>query len=314
MNNPARSTSQNPPPSNSFFSRFTRWHIFYLGTAVGAVLTACVLSAGGYAYLRFTQDAISVKNGQVSIAENNPTNTTHTEDNPAPKGKKIATADGNGVAVGSGDDSDISRDHTNSLNGNNNDFVGGDRTTSSSGHNSPSITGETITVFYNNNRELPGFDKNSGFTAPPSDLSKYSKASDLQPDSFMKQSSAKNLEFETEEIVIGGKIYQSFFQVDRYADNSRFVFKLDGQQKAALLQFGLPDLTSGDTSTGVYLVKIYADGKLLWAGECQRSQSRQIISVPIDIPGATALRIEVTSNGSNPTSLYFTEAQLLRGS
>ncbi|WP_446346123.1 NPCBM/NEW2 domain-containing protein [Coleofasciculus sp. F4-SAH-05] len=127
-------------------------------------------------------------------------------------------------------------------------------------------------------------------------------------------STVENNPVNTTHIVILGKIYKSFFRVSYYSNNSRFVFKLDGNQKAALLQFGLPDLTSGNTSAGSYVVKIFADGELLWAGECQRSQGRQIISVPVDIPGATALTIEVTSNGNNDKALYFTEAQLFRDS
>ena len=79
-----------------------------------------------------------------------------------------------------------------------------------------------------------------------------------------------------------------------------------------MLQFGLPDLSAGSTSQGVYIVKISSDGQPLWAGECKRSQGNQILSVPLDVSGKRTLAIEVTSNRNNESSLFFTRASVLK--
>jgi len=269
---------------------FTCTRSFQLGLVLGVAAGIGLSAAGSLGYLYVTKDSASVRDGQLTF--NKPTTTTTTQNNPSVEGSGNSRADNGGVA-NSGDNSE----------------------TSGSRDNSPSIKGNdnVVTLNITSNRELPGFDEERGYSAPPSDLSKYTKASDLQPDSLMQQASdLRQIDFEKNDIVILGKIYPSFFYVKEYAEESRFVFRLDGTQNAALLQFGLPDLTSAGTASGVYEVRISADDQLLWAGECKRSQGRQIISVPLDIPRAETLTIEVTSNTQNESPLYFTEARLFR--
>lgn len=229
---------------------------------------------------------------------NKPINTTTITEavNPSTTGDNNSTSGSNGVS-NTGENSQVARDPKESFNR----------------KDSPSIVGNNNVINIVPSRDLPGFDKKLYLTTPPSDLSKYSKVSDFQPDSLIQSASdTERIQFRKEEIVILGKPYTSFFDISWYAKDSRFVFKLDGTQKAALLQFGLPDLPTGKTTLGLYTVKISADGQLLWAGECRRSQGNQIISVPIDIVGKTTLTIEATSNGKNESDLYFTEARILK--
>jgi len=246
-------------------------------------------------YLFLTRDTLAIRDGQLVF--NKPTTTTSNQENLNPQGDKNAVANNQSTA-NSGDGSQTARDPNGSFN---------------RGDNSPSVMGNNNNVTIISNRDLPGYDGKSGFLAPPSDLSQYTKSSDFQPDAFVRQASdANNIRFDKQKVIILGKVYTSFFDVSPYANESRFVFELDGSQKAALLQFGLPDLASGSTSSGTYIVKILADGQALWAGECKRSQGRQIISVPISIPGAKTLTVEVSSNGQNDSRLYFTEARLFK--
>ena len=174
--------------------------------------------------------------------------------------------------------------------------------------NGPSTT---INIGFNNN-DLPGFyPKSSDYKQPPSDLSQYKKVSDLQPDSLVLQD--KNyISFEKSKKVIEKEIKFALFSLSSRVNESRFTFDLGRNYKAILLQFALEDLTSGNTSSEVYTVKIFAGNELLWAGQCQRSQGRQIVSVPLDIVNARTITIEATSNNSNNSRLYFLEAKLFQ--
>jgi hypothetical protein len=290
-------TPQVPTPSKVPIPRFNRKAAFYTGLFLGSVLGG-ILSAGcGFLYLLVSQDAVTVKNGQMSFSK--PVNTTTVTENinPSTQGDKNVVANKNSVA-NSGDNSQVVSDPKDSFNR----------------KDSPSIVGNNNSITIVANRDLPGFDEKSYLSTPPPDLSKYSQVSDFQPDSLIQSASdTGKIQFEKKEIVILGKSYTSFFGINYYANESRFVFKLDGAQKAALLQFGLPDLPAGSTTNGLYTVKISADGKPLWAGECRRSQGNQIISVPLDVAGKKTLTLEVTSNGKNESGLFFTEARILKG-
>jgi hypothetical protein len=300
--------------SKSKSSWLTRKVSFYVGLGFGGSL-GIILSAGlGFLYLVISQESISVKNGQVSLAKqvvtntdvnnsNKSTNITNSEventnkstdvtstTNLNPQGKKNAVAT-NGAVSNTGDNSDVSRDRS----------------------NSPTISGNNNSITIVANKDLPGFNEKSYLVTPPSDITKYSQVNDLQPDALVRSASdSDKIQFGQAEIVIGGRIYSSFFNVNEYANESRFVFKLDGTQKAALLQFGLPDLSAGSTSEGVYIVKILSDGQPLWAAECKRSQGNQIFSVPLDVAGKRNLTIEVTSNRKNESRLFFTKATILK--
>ncbi|PZU97096.1 MAG: hypothetical protein DCE90_08150 [Pseudanabaena sp.] len=295
-------------------SWLTRKVSFYIGLGFGGLLGITLLATVGFFYLFLSQDSISVKNGQVSlnkqvvtntdvnntnkstsIANSDVENTSKSADittttNLNPQGERNAVAT-NGAVSATGENSNVSRDRA----------------------NSPTITGNNNNITIVANKDLPGFSEKAYLVTPPSDINKYSQVNDLQPDALVRSASDDDkIRFGKAEIVIGGNILSSFFDINEYANESRFVFKLDGTQKAALLQFGLPDLSSGSTSQGAYIVKISSDGQPLWAGECKRSQGNQIFSVPLDISGKKSLTIEVTSNRKNESRLFFTKASVLK--
>ncbi|GET43309.1 hypothetical protein [Microseira wollei] len=179
---------------------------------------------------------------------------------------------------------------------------------------SPQLGNEVTRQGENNNNELPGYFPEKGFTAPPSDLSRFKKANLLLKD--MVISGDNYINFVKGSILISGKLYSPVFRLRGDTNEQRVGFQLDGSQKGLLLQFGQQDLSAGDTNL-TYLVRISIDGKLLWAGECKYGQNNQIISVPLGIPGATSLVIEysITEQGGfysyNSPPLYFTRAELL---
>lgn len=164
------------------------------------------------------------------------------------------------------------------------------------------------------NSELPGYFPAQGFTAPPSDLSRFQKDNLLIKE--MVISGDTYINFVEGKILVRGKLYSPVFRLRGDTNEQRVGFELDGEQKALLLQFGLQDLSAGDTNL-TYLVRLYADGTLVWADECKYGQERQILSVPLDVPGATSLVIEysITESGGFPSynlpPLYFTTAKLL---
>lgn len=282
--------------NSASFHWFKRKHALQTGFLAGLVTGVSIIGGTGFAYLSLTQETVSVRDGKLLSNKESTTNIETTTTS--------LDVGGEDNIVGSGG---------NSLGGENSSLTGNiDEKANAVGNSSPSIVGSYNSVTIVSNQDLPGFDESSGFIAPPSDLSKYERSSDFQPDSFLRNSSDyQRLSFEEKTIVIKGLIYTSFFEVSPYANKSQFVFALEGGQQAALLQFGLPDITSGNATSTVYSVRIFADGKLLWAGECKRSQNSQIFSVPLEIPGAKSLIIEVGSNNQYNDPLYFTRAELL---
>jgi hypothetical protein len=124
------------------------------------------------------------------------------------------------------------------------------------------------------------------------------------------------IKFIQENILIRGKLYSPVFRL--YGDKEkrrRVGFQLDGSQKKLLLEFGQKDLEAGNTNL-TYAIKISVDGQEIWSGKCEYGQKSQIISVPLDKPGATSLVVEysISQPGDfswNFPSLYFTKAELL---
>jgi hypothetical protein len=175
----------------------------------------------------------------------------------------------------------------------------------------PLVTGGEVKP---KNNELPGYFPEQGFKAPPSDLSRFQKDNLLIDD--MVISGGRYITFTKGKILVRGKLYSPVFRLSGKTNEQRVGFELDGEQKALLLQFGLQDLSAGDTNL-TYLVRLYADGTLIWADECKYGQERQILSVPLDLPEATSLVIEysITESGGfasyNLPPLYFTTAKLL---
>lgn len=123
-------------------------------------------------------------------------------------------------------------------------------------------------------------------------------------------SNSEKIKFKNEVTMIENKIYISSFNINRDVNQSRFVFNLDGTKKNALLQFGLPDLLFGRIVNDFYSIKISADKKTLWAGECSYHQDNQIIEVLLDVPEKKILILEVTSSGKNESNLFFTKAEI----
>ena len=293
-------STQLPQPQKMKIPRFSNKTAFYIGLIIGGIVSVSLSAGLSFLYLIISQDSIAVKNGQVNfnklVATNTSTNVNAPTANPSITGDKNVTVGNSGLA-NSGDNSQVARDPKDSFN----------RQTS------PSVFGNNNNITIVANRDLPGFDEKSYISSPPPELSNYSNINDFQPDSIISSASdADKIQFKKNEIVILGKTYASFFYLSEYANESRFIFKLDGSQKAVLLQFGLPDLPAGSTTKGLYTIKISADGKPLWSGECKRSQGSQIISVPLGVSSKKTLTLEVTSNGKNESPLFFTEARILR--
>jgi hypothetical protein len=185
---------------------------------------------------------------------------------------------------------------------------------SSQATESPQLDNEVSRQGENNNNQLPGYFPDKGFTAPPSDLSRFKKANLLLKE--MVISGDNYISFVKGTILIRGKLYSPIFRLRGDTNEQRVGVQLDGSQKGLLLQFGQQDLSAGDTNL-TYLVRISVDGKLLWAGECKYGPNNQIISVPLGVPGATSLVVEysISEQGGfysyNYPPLYFTRAELL---
>lgn len=150
-------------------------------------------------------------------------------------------------------------------------------------------------------------------SSQPPDIGKFNDAILISNVSF----GGDNFKSGTRDIFIQGKKYRSTFylEADR-AEPRRVAFSLKNSPppKGVFLQFGLSDWTSGNT-TLTYLVKISADGKLLWSGQVKYAE-RQIASVVLDVKGYNDIVFEyqIVEAGNaqyyeNP--IYFTEAKLL---
>ncbi len=182
------------------------------------------------------------------------------------------------------------------------------------------IQGETVTVTinYDSNAELPGFDPGQGYQSPPPDISQFDDAILINNVSL----GASYVAFETREIFINRKKYSSTFSIrpDQSAE-TRVSFSLDVpgiDPEGIFLQFGLKDLDAGDT-TLTYLVKIYGDGQILWSDQVKYEES-QIASVVLRTNDMSDIVIEyqvVETGGINPYNIqnqfpiFFTEAKLL---
>ena len=160
------------------------------------------------------------------------------------------------------------------------------------------------------NDKLPGYFPNKGFEAQPPQLDQFEGANVFTRDLVV----AGDVNFTNGNVVIRGRNYVPILYLEGSNREARRVaFKLNGSQKGALLQFGLNDLNSGNTNL-TYQVDIAADGKKVWTGRVIYGSEQQLLSVPIDIPGATTLTVEyiISQGGDNPRlNLIFTRAELL---
>jgi hypothetical protein len=284
-----------------------------LWVMAGGLVTIIVVGGGGYLAVRNGWLTISQGKGSLGV-QGNDNNTQQGSGHIASEGSTVSnsttTASGDGstisspTATASGDGSTASSD-----------AVQGDKTDASVNNgNIGNIASQgTINIYYATDK-LPGFFPNSGFKAPPSDLSKYRTANLLSED--MIGLGTNYASFAKGDVFILGQPHQVVFGLRGDGQERRVGFKLPGIQKAVLLQFGLQDLSSGTTNL-TYRVKISANGELLWGGECRYGQKQQLLSVPLDIPGANSLVIEysVLEQGGFASyeipPLYFTKAELL---
>jgi hypothetical protein len=112
-----------------------------------------------------------------------------------------------------------------------------------------------------------------------------------------------------------GRAYPWIFYLRGSNEAQRLTFKLSPEQKGVLLQFGMADLEKGDTNV-TYQVNIAADGNRVWSGRVVYGSDQQVLSVPLNIPNATALTIEHTTSiaragNSQERHLVFTRAEQL---
>lgn len=169
------------------------------------------------------------------------------------------------------------------------------------------------TIQYKDNSELPGFDSAKGYRLDPPDIGQFDDALLVTDVSFGES----HFESETRDVFIGGRKYRSTFHLEtRDTEPRRVAFSVENirNPEAVFFQFGLGDLSSG-TTTLTYLVKILADGELLWSGQLKYAE-QQIASVVLDVEDYSDVVFEyqiVETGGSSPSRspIFFTEAKML---
>jgi len=170
-----------------------------------------------------------------------------------------------------------------------------------------------VTISYKDNSELPGFDSGRGYRSQPPNIGQFDDAILISNVSF----GDRYFRSETRDVFIQGKKYKSTFHLSTDGlEPTRVAFSLVNSPppKGVFFQFGLGDWTSG-TTTLTYLVKISANGELLWSGQVKYAE-RQIASVVLDVEGYSDVVFEyqvVEAGNAYPhqNPLYFTEAKLL---
>ncbi|MFG6101938.1 hypothetical protein U2F10_06775 [Leptothoe sp. EHU-05/26/07-4] len=181
------------------------------------------------------------------------------------------------------------------------------------------ISGETVsvTINYNSNADLPGFDPNKGYVETPPDIGQFNDAILITNVGLGSQYAT----FSTREVFINKKKYDSTFSLitdGNLPTRVSFNLELPGvKADGVFLQFGLADLSSG-TTTLTYLVNVFGDGEILWSNQIKYEES-QISSVVLNTTGIQDIYIEyqvVESAGISNSRLrnyplYFTEAKVL---
>lgn len=181
------------------------------------------------------------------------------------------------------------------------------------------ITGETVsvTINYNNNSDLPGFDPNRGYVEKPPDIGQFNDAILITNVGIGSDYAT----FATKEVFINKRKYSSTFSLvadENLPTRVSFNLELPGvEANGVLLQFGLADLPSGST-TLTYLVTIFGDGEVMWSNQIKYEES-QIASVVLDTRDIKDIFIEyqvvedagISSYRLNQYPLFFTEAKVL---
>lgn len=163
------------------------------------------------------------------------------------------------------------------------------------------------------NEKLPGFFPNQGFTTQPPQLSTFEGANVFTRELVLN--GEVTFYGQRKDVAIRGRAYAALFYLQGSSETKRITFRLDPTQKGILLQFGMEDLASGDTNM-TYQVNILADGNRVWSGRVAYGTDQQLLSVPLNIPNATALQIEYTTSisragDSQYRPLIFTRAEQL---
>lgn len=160
------------------------------------------------------------------------------------------------------------------------------------------------------NDKLPGYFPDLGFDSKPPQLNGFQGAEIITRDLVVQG----EVPFNNENLVIRGRTYSPVFYLQgSNREQKKVAFKLNGKQKGVLLQFGLVDLSSGDTEL-TYQVNILADGVTIWTGRIIYGSEQQFLSVPLNIPNVGTIVIQhiISQGGDNPRlNLVFTRAELL---
>ena len=181
------------------------------------------------------------------------------------------------------------------------------------------IEGEnvSVTINYNNNSDLLGFDANRGYAKEPPDISQFNDAILITNVGL----GADYVTFATKDVFINRRKYDSTFSLvtdKNLPTRVSFNLEIPGvRANGILLQFGLADLSSG-TTTLTYLVSIFGDGEIMWSNQIKYEES-QIASVVLDTKAVKDILIEyqvVESAGIRTYDLddyplFFTEAKVL---
>lgn len=285
-------------PQKNKIGFFSRFNTFRTGFITGIVFTTLFLAGAGHTIfnvLRFGQISFGPNStGQIGSPSTDTRQATLQDSANSQEDNSLVQGNSNIVAQ---DESQINQEESNNA-------VDGN------------ITAEgdvNLTILYKDNSELPGFDAGRGYRSQPPDIGQFNDAILISNVSFGE----RFFRSETKDVFIQGKKYRSTFHL--LANNSEptrvaFSLKNSPPPKGVFFQFGLGDWSSG-TTTLTYLVKISADGELLWSGQVKYAE-KQIASVVLDIENYSDIVFEyqVVEAGNaavydNP--LYFTEAKLL---
>jgi uncharacterized protein (DUF736 family) len=228
----------------------------------------------------------------------------------------------NGNQPGDGNAGNVGNNNGNQAGSNNTGTVGneniGTNTNTSSNLGIGDINGDNVKIDIKiipsdpkfQNDKLPGYFPDLGFGSKPPQLNGFQGAEIITRDLVVSGQAF----FDNRSSVIRGRTYAPIFYLNgSNREPQRVAFKLNGKQKGALLQFGMMDLSSGETEL-TYQVNILADGATIWKGRVIYGTAQQFLSVPLNIPNVSTIVIEhiISQGGDNPRlNLIFTRAELL---
>ncbi|MBE9031321.1 hypothetical protein IQ266_16420 [filamentous cyanobacterium LEGE 11480] len=297
---------QAPPKEKEFPPQKprNRFNTFKLGFVSGIIVAALAGAGLWHVVVNvFRFDPVNLTASRVGGDVNSPkTETTQTTVN-----QTTAPQKDNTISVKGEDNGD-----TNPVIANEKSQIKQEDSSQSVGSNITAGGNVTLNI-YKDNSELAGFNAGKEYTSKPPSIGKFDDAILISDVSF----GSRYFKSQTRDVFIQKKKYKSTFQLRANSTNStRVAFSLKNTKpaKGVFLQFGLGDWSSG-TNTLTYLVKISADGKLLWSGQVKYVE-RQIASVVLDVQGYEDIFleyqvVEAGGAGIRDNPLFFTEAKLL---